>query len=67
MTHGTDYSYLYVIYQGGAQYYGADEYFSEITVLFENIAKLITSSGSVSQKDLLKVKGINIFKNIFVG
>ena len=67
MTHGADYSYLYVIYQGGAQYYGADEYFSEITVLFENIAKLITSSGSVSQKDLLKVKGINIFKNIFVG
>lgn len=67
MTHGADYSYLYVIYQGGAQYYGADEYFSEITVLFENIAKLITSSGSVSQKDLLKVKGINIFKDIFVG
>lgn len=67
MTHGADYSYLYVIYQGGAQYYGADEYFSEITVLFENIAKLITSSGSVSQKDLLKVNGINIFKNIFVG
>ena len=67
MTHGADYSYLYVIYQGGAQYYGADEYFSEITVLFENIAKLITSSGSVSQKDLLKVKGINIFKDIYVG
>ena len=67
MTHGADYSYLYVIYQGGAQYYGADEYFSEITVLFENLAKLITSSGSVSQKDLLKVKGINIFRKIFVG
>ena len=67
MTHGADYSYLYVIYQGGAQYSGADEYFSEITVLFENLAKLITSSGSVSQKDLLKVKGINVFHNIFVG
>ena len=68
MTHGgVDYSYLYVIYQGGAQYYGADEYYAEITALFENLAKLITSSGSVSQKDLLKVKGINIFKNIYVG
>lgn len=67
MTHGADYSYLYVIYQGGAQYYGADEYYAEITALFENLAKLITSSGSVSQKDLLKVKGINIFKNIYVG
>lgn len=64
---GIDYSYLYVIYQGGAQYYGADEYYAEITALFENLAKLITSSGSVSQKDLLKVKGINIFKNIYVG
>ena len=67
MTHGADYSYLYVIYQGGAQYYGADEYYAEITALFENLARLITSSGSVSQKDLLKVKGINIFKNIYVG
>lgn len=63
---GADYSYLYVVYQGGAQYYGADEYYSEITTLFDAVAKLMVENGYVSNKDILKIKGINIFKHIYI-
>lgn len=59
-----DYSYLYVIYQGGPQYYASDDYYSEVTHLFEDIAKAMCSRGPLTDKALLKIKGIEIFKNI---
>jgi len=59
-----DYSYLYVIYEGGPQYYGADDYLQEITHLFEEITKVIRKERTLTNKSLLKIKGINIFKNI---
>ena len=61
-----DYSYFYVIYDGGPQYYGADEYYSEVTHLFEDISNGILSGKTKSEKDIKSIKGINIFKNIYV-
>ena len=61
-----DYSYFYVIYDGGPQYYGADEYYSEVTHLFEDISNGILSGKIKSEKDIKSIKGINIFKNIYV-
>lgn len=60
-----DYSYLYVVYENGTQFYGIDEYFDEVTVLFTEIGKVIKSSPYVSDKELLKIKGINVFKHIY--
>lgn len=63
-----DYSYLYVIYEGGPQYYGSDEYLSEVTHLFEAIENKIKNSRNrnLSDKEILKIKGINVFKNIYL-
>lgn len=60
-----DYSYLYIVYEGGPQYYGADEYYSKVTHLFEDIAKGILSGRNITAKDITRIKGINIFKNIY--
>lgn len=62
-----DYSYLYVCYDGGPQYYGADDYYSEVTHLFEEIANNIKYNRTLTDKELLKIKGINIFKEIYLG
>lgn len=61
-----DYSYLYVVYEGGPQYYGADEYYSEVTHIFEAIATGIKTGKMMTNKDIQKIKGINIFKNIYI-
>lgn len=61
-----DYSYLYVVYEGGPQYYGSDEYYSEVTHLFEAISEELSSKRMLTDKDIARIKGINIFKNIYI-
>lgn len=61
-----DYSYLYILYEGGPQYKGSDEYLSEVTHIFEAIGNGIKSGRIRSEKDIQKIKGINVFKKIFV-
>lgn len=61
-----DYSYLYIVYSGGPQYYGADEYYKEVTHLFENIADALMSGKFRSEKEIQSIPGINIFKNVYV-
>ena len=61
-----DYSYLYVVYDGGPQYYGSDEYYTEVTHIFEPIAEGLLSGSFRSEKDIRAIKGINIFKNVFI-
>lgn len=61
-----DYSYLYVVYDGGPQYYGSDEYYTEVTHIFEAIAEGLMSGRFRSEKDIKAIKGINIFKNVFI-
>lgn len=61
-----DYSYLYILYEGGPQYKGSDEYLSEVTHIFEAIGNGIKSGRIRSEKDIQKIKGINVFKNIYV-
>lgn len=65
MDHLIDYSYLYVVYDGGAQYYGTDEYLKKVTNLFEDIAEGIVNKHIINKKDVAKVKGINVFKKIY--
>lgn len=60
-----DFSYLYVLYAGGPLYYGNDEYTSEITHLFEDIGRALLERKIRSREDLIKIKGINIFKEIY--
>lgn len=61
-----DYSYFYVVYQGGTQYYGADEYYDKVTDLFRNVADALLSGRFRSEKDVQAIPGINIFKNVYV-
>ena len=65
MEMSIDFSYLYVLYQKGPQYYGNDEYTSEITHLFEDIGDAILKRKLHTLSDLTKIKGINIFKEIY--
>lgn len=60
-----DFSYLYVLYRGGPQYYGIDEYTSEITHLFEEIGNNLLDRSIQSLEDVKRIKGINIFKEIY--
>lgn len=61
-----DYSYLYVVYQGGPQYYGADEYYQDVTHLFENIAEALLTGRFRNDRDVKNIPGINIFKNVYI-
>ena len=61
-----DYSYLYIVYAGGPQYYGADEYYKEVTHLFEEVSDALMNGKFRSEKDIQSIPGINIFKNIYV-
>lgn len=61
-----DYSYLYIVYSGGPQYYGTDEYYKEVTHLFESISDALMSGKFRSEKEIQGIPGINIFKNIYV-
>lgn len=60
-----DYSYLYAIYQGGALYYGSDEYYDQVTRLFQDISDSLRTTNITAQK-IAKIKGINIFQHIFI-
>ncbi len=60
-----DYSYIYAVYPGGAIYYGANDYYSEITDLFQQIAENM-SGRDVRLKEISHIEGINIFENIYV-
>lgn len=60
-----DYSYIYAVYPGGALYYGADDYSSDITGLFQRIAESI-SGRDVRMKEISHIDGINIFENIYI-
>lgn len=61
-----DYSYLYVVWDGGSQYYGADEYYNEVTDIFKEIAEGLVSGKFKSEKDVRSVKGINIFRAVYL-
>lgn len=61
-----DYSYLYVVWEGGPQYYGADTYYNEVTDLFKEIAEGLMSGKFRSEKDIRSIKGLNIFKCVYV-
>ena len=65
MDYQMDYSYLYVLYQGGPKYFGSDEYYSKITHLFEDISQGLLDGTLRNTKDLMKIKGINIFQHIY--
>ena len=59
-----DCTYIYAVHPGGALYYGTDEYFDEVTRLFQNIANEINRKG-INQKVIQNIDGINIFKHIY--
>lgn len=61
-----DYSYLYIMYSDGPVYKGSDEYLEEVTDLFNTIGRAFVTGQIREEKDILKIKGINIFKNIYV-
>ena len=61
-----DYSYLYVVWEGGSQYFGSDEYYDEVTDLFKEIADGLLSGRFRSEKDIHSIKGINIFRHIYI-
>ena len=61
-----DFSYLYIIYRDCTQYKGSDEYFAEVTDIFEALGKGLTSGRIKSPQDIKKIKGINIFKDIML-
>jgi len=61
-----DYSYIYVVFENGTQFFGVDEYYDEVTVLFTEIGKVLKNSPYLSDKDILKIKGVNIFKEIYI-
>ena len=61
-----DYSYLYVVWDGGSQYYGTDEYYDSVTDIFKEIAEGLVSGKFKSEKDVRSVKGINIFRNVYL-
>ncbi len=61
-----DYSYLYVVWDGGSQYYGADEYYNEVTDIFKEIAEGLVSGKFKSEKDVRSVKGLNIFRHVYL-
>ena len=59
-----DCTYIYAVHPGGALYYGTDEYFDEVTRLFQNIANELNRKG-INQKVIQNINGINIFKHIY--
>lgn len=61
-----DFSYLYIMYKDGPVYKGSQEYLVEVTSIFDAIGKGLLTGKIKEEKDLLKIKGINIFKNIYV-
>lgn len=61
-----DYSYLYVVYEGGPCYYGAQEYYTDVTHIFEAITEGMMSGKFRTAKDIQSIKGINIFKSIYI-
>lgn len=65
MSNCIDYSYLYVVMEGGPIYYGTDDYYTKVTHIFEPIAEKLRY-GILTQNDIKKIKGINIFKRIHV-
>ena len=67
MQNEVDYSYLYVIYEGGPMYYGTDDYLSQVTHIFEGIATLLVEKNdSFTDEEIRKIPKINIFKQIFI-
>lgn len=65
MEMNIDFTYLYALTKGGPEYYGIDEYTSEITHLFENLGDALKSGMIQSPKDVQKIKNINIFHHIY--
>lgn len=61
-----DFSYIYAMYPGGALYYGSDEYTKEVNELFQKIADGLQSNTAISNKDIQKIDGINIFEKVFI-
>ncbi|MBQ7470151.1 MAG: GGDEF domain-containing protein [Pseudobutyrivibrio sp.] len=61
-----DFSYIYAMYQGGALYYGADEYSKEVTDLFQTIADGIPVDQEISERDIQRIKGINTFEHVYI-
>jgi diguanylate cyclase (GGDEF)-like protein len=62
-----DFSYIYAVHPGGALYYGPDEYYSDVTDLFQSMASDVRSADSArNPADIIaRIPGINIFQHIF--
>lgn len=60
-----DFTYLYALNDDGPQYYGIDEYTSDITRLFNNIATAMETDEIKSIEDIQNIDNINIFHNIY--
>lgn len=60
-----DFSFLYLVQEGNAVYYGIDEYTAEITDLFQEICNYLMS-GNKDPEEIKLIKGINIFHKIIL-
>ncbi len=62
-----DFSYLYIIYDTSSAptYFGVDEITDEINDILKNLAEAFYRRQIRRKDDLKKIKGINIFKNIY--
>lgn len=61
-----DYSYIYIITTTAPIYFGADRCYHDITELFNRIREAFLTQYHVDKALLLKIPGINIFKNIYL-
>lgn len=61
-----DYSYLYIVYRSESVYKGADEYLEDVSDFFVLLGNRLREGKIKSEKDILKTKGINVFKNVWI-
>jgi len=61
-----NYSYIYVVTTTAPVYFGSDRCYHGLTDLFNKIREIILRYGHVNRNVLLKVDGINVFKNIYL-
>lgn len=66
MQNRVDYSYIYVIKDGGPEFYGSDEYKTWITHIFESIASILQMGDELNESNLVRIQGIDVFSEIFL-
>jgi diguanylate cyclase (GGDEF)-like protein len=66
MQNRVDYSYIYVIKDGGPEFYGSDEYRTWITHIFESVAAILQAGDELNESNLVRIQGIDVFSEIFL-